>query len=229
MRERNGVLYVVATPIGNLADITQRGLQTLKDVDLICAEDTRTTRKLLSHYGIRTPLTSFFEHTNESKRRELIGRVKRGERLALVSESGTPTISDPGFALVQGAAEAGVEVVSIPGPTALAAAICVSGFPADAFVFLGFLPRSASKQRKLVEALAPHPRLVVLYESPLRVKKTLTNLAPLLADSQVCIVREATKRFEETIRGTAAELAQSLPSAGLKGEVTIVIQRELRS
>lgn len=225
MAKTQGVLYVVATPIGNLGDITLRALETLSSVDLICAEDTRTTRKLLSRYDIKTPLTSFFQHSKRSKVSGLVDRLKGGQRLALVSESGTPTISDPGALLVEAAIAAGVEVVSVPGPTALAAALSVSGFFADAFVFLGFLPRTASKQRKLIESLGPHPRVLVFYESPRRVKKTLANLAAIIGDSPACIVREATKKFEEAIRGTVAELAGSIPEAGLKGEVTVVVQR----
>lgn len=227
MRKSQGVLYVVATPIGNLGDITHRALEVLREADLICAEDTRTTIKLLSRYKISTPQTSFFEHSTKSKLRRLVDALKEGKSLALVSESGTPTISDPGCALVAAAVEAGVSVVSVPGPTALAAAVSLSGFPADAFVFLGFLPRAASKQRKLVESLGPHPRLLVFYESPRRVRKTLANLATIIGDSPACVVREATKKFEETIRGTVAELADSLPETGLKGEVTVVIQTEV--
>jgi 16S rRNA (cytidine1402-2'-O)-methyltransferase len=229
MPRQEGVLYVVATPIGNLADITLRALEILRSVDLICAEDTRTTRKLLSRYEIATPMTSFFQHSGREKARGLVRKLEGGAKLALVCEAGTPAIQDPGPSLVSAAAEAGIDVVAVPGPSAVAAALSISGFGGDSFAFLGFLPRSASRQAKLVESLPAHLDVIVLFESPRRVKKTLANLAPILGRSPACIVREATKKFEEVIRGTVADLAASLPDAGLRGEVTIVIRREPRA
>jgi 16S rRNA (cytidine1402-2'-O)-methyltransferase len=221
-----GILYVVATPIGNLEDITLRALRVLKEADLIAAEDTRRTRKLLSHYGISTPLISYHAHNQASRGPELIRRLQEGESVALVSDAGTPGFSDPGADLVALAWEAGVRVEAIPGPAAGVAALSMSGFKGDV-TFVGFLPRSEGKRRKLLEELAREHRVLIIYESPQRLARTLTEMAAAaegLGERQVLVVRELTKKFEETWRGPLKEVAAQVAAAGeIKGECTIVL------
>jgi len=217
-------LYVCATPIGNLDDVSPRLLQTLRDVALICAEDTRVTGKLLSRFEIRTPAISVHQHSAPQKLASLAQRLQDGESFALVTDAGTPGVSDPGPALVREAASRGVEVLPIPGPCALTSALSISGFDAQKFSFVGFLPRKPSRHKKaLLEALERN-EAVVFYESPHRVRKTLQVLGELDAARSVVACRELSKKFEETLRGTAGEIAAVLaPRKEMLGEWTVVI------
>jgi len=220
-----GTLYVVATPIGNLEDITLRALRVLKEVDLIAAEDTRRTRKLLTHYGIKTPLTSYHAHNQASRGPELLQRLQEGESVALVSDAGTPGFSDPGADLVARAWDAGVKVEAVPGPAAGVAALSMAGFKGDV-TFVGFLPRGEGRRLKLLKELAKEPRVLILYESPRRVGKTLQEMAAsaeAMGHRQVLVVRELTKKFEESWRGPLAEVAARLADSEVKGECTLVL------
>lgn len=219
-----GTLWVCATPIGNLDDVSPRLLQTLREVALICAEDTRHSGKLLARFEIQTPQTSVHQHTSPAKIEALVQRLKNGESLALVTDAGTPGVSDPGPALVRAAAESEITVAPIPGPCALVAALSVSGFDAQRFSFLGFLPRKPGKIRKLLRAALERGETFIFYESPFRVAKTLEFLAEVSPDARVCACRELTKHFEETLRGTASEVAETLRGRGeVKGEFAVVV------
>jgi 16S rRNA (cytidine1402-2'-O)-methyltransferase len=218
-----GILYIVSTPIGNLDDITLRALKTLRHVDLIAAEDTRRTRKLLSHFDIHTPLVSYFEHNELKKLDKLLSHMKRGKEIALVSDAGTPGISDPGYRLVRQAIERGIPVIPIPGPSAVIAAMSISGLPTDSFTFGGFLPKKGGKRRKLLEKLGDLDGTSILYESPHRLVRTLEDLLEVCGDRQIVITRELTKAFEETIRGSIREVINTLAGRRIKGEVTIVL------
>ena len=217
-----GTLYIVSTPIGNLEDITLRALRVLGEVDCICAEDTRTTRKLLAHYHIRNRLVSC--HANNIKQRipQIISRLQQGERVALVSEAGTPGISDPGHALVMAAVREGIAVVPIPGPSAVIAALVASGLPTNRFVFEGFLPRKKGRQTKLLQ-LKDEPGTIVLYESPQRVRKTIEDIVNIFGNRYIVLARELTKRFEEFIRGYASDILQLLDEGEMKGEIVLLI------
>jgi len=217
-----GILYIVATPLGNLEDITLRALRVLKEVDLIAAEDTRRTRKLLSHYQIKTALISYHAHNQTVRGPELIERMQQGQNLALVSDAGTPGFSDPGTMLVAQAWEAGLKVEAVPGPAAGVAVLSMSGFPGDV-TFLGFPPRKVGKRREFFENLAREPRVLIFYESPQRLAGTLAEMAEHFADRQVLVVRELTKLFEETWRGPVAEVAAQLADREIKGECTLVL------
>jgi 16S rRNA (cytidine1402-2'-O)-methyltransferase len=218
-----GVLFVVATPIGNLEDVSLRALRVLREVDLIAAEDTRRTRQLLARYEITTSVTSYFEHNKLSRGPELVARLQAGARVAVVTDAGTPGISDPGFHLVRLARDAGVPVVPIPGPSAAVTALSAAGIPGDRFVFEGFLPVKRGRRLARLRELQPLGRPVVLYESPHRVAATLEAIAEVFGAVEVVMARELTKQFEEFRRGTPAELLAALPSAGLRGEVTLVV------
>jgi len=217
-----GVLYLVATPIGNLEDITLRALRILKEVDLIAAEDTRHTKKLLNHYGITTPLISYRSHNQGSRGPELIRRLQTGQNLALVTDAGTPGISDPGADLVNRAWEAGIKVETVPGPAAGVAALSLSGFKGD-IIFIGFLPRGEGRRLKFFGELALEPRVLIIYESPRRLARTLTELAGVMPHRQVLVVRELTKRFEQTWRGPLPEVAAQLRGLEIKGECALVL------
>jgi 16S rRNA (cytidine1402-2'-O)-methyltransferase len=218
----NGTLFIVATPIGNLEDITLRALRVLKEVDLIAAEDTRHTRKLLSHYGIKTPFISYHAHNQASRGPELICRLEAGENVALVSDAGTPGFSDPGADLVARAWEAGVRVEAIPGPAAGVAALSLSGFKGD-ILFVGFLPRGQGRRLKMLEALASEHRVIILYESPRRLARTLTEIAGSMPHREVLVVRELTKKFQETWRGLVADIAGELQEVEIRGECALVL------
>ena len=218
-----GVLYVVATPIGNLEDITLRALRVLKEADLIAAEDTRHTRKLLSHYGITTPLTSYYDQIEARKAPALIAQMQAGKTIALVSDAGTPGIADPGYRLVRGAAEVGIAVVPIPGPSTLTALLSVGGLPTDRFAFAGFLPAKGSQRRKALSHLKQEERTLVLFESPRRLLDLLADLEELCGDRQVVIGRELTKMFEEMLRGRVSELRALLQEREVKGEVALLV------
>lgn len=220
-----GTLYVCATPLGHLEDVTPRLLRTLQEVAVICAEDTRHSSRLLARYEIKTPMTAVHEHTSEAKLAALVRRLEAGEDVALVTDAGTPGVSDPGPALVKAAASAGITVSPIPGPCALAAALSVSGFNAQRFSFLGFLPRKPGKIRKVLSEAFSREETVVLYESPFRAAKTLGYVAELVPQAQVVVCRELTKQFEEILRGTAAEVSANLKARKeVKGEFTLVVQ-----
>ncbi len=223
MSER-GRLSVVATPIGNLEDITLRALRVLRECDAILAEDTRHTRALCTHHGIATPLRSFHAHTTDEKVRALIGELSAGAHLALVSDAGTPLVSDPGARLVAGAAEAGVTVESLPGPSAVLAALAVAGLRVGDFRFVGFLPKSGGRRTRALEQLARATEATVLFEAPSRVPGTLRDLAAAAgADRRAALCRELTKMHEEIARGTLGELASRYAEPP-RGEVTIVVE-----
>lgn len=219
-----GVLYVVATPIGNLEDVTVRALRILKEVDLIAAEDTRHTRKLLAHYAITTRLTSYHDHSEATKTPKLTALLHAGKNVALVSDAGTPGISDPGYRLVNAAAEAGLRVVSVPGPSMVTALLSVGGLPTDRFAFEGFLPAKQGRRRRVLHALRREPRTLVLYESPHRLLACLADLAAELGDRRVVVGREVTKQFEEILRGPISEVAATLGQRPVKGEVSLLVE-----
>jgi 16S rRNA (cytidine1402-2'-O)-methyltransferase len=218
-----GTLYLVATPIGNLEDITLRALRILREVRLIAAEDTRHTRKLLTHFGIATPTLSYHEHSPPARRDLIIEALAAGD-VALVSDAGTPAISDPGQDLVQAAIAAGYPVVPIPGATAVISALIASGLPTDHFTFLGFLPRKVSERRALLEASRALPHTLILYEAPHRLRSCLDDLLAVLGDRQVALARELTKLHEEMLRGTLAEMrARYTGESEPRGEYVIVV------
>lgn len=215
-------LYIVATPIGNLEDITLRALRILGEVPLIAAEDTRTTRKLLTHHGVPAPkLTAYNERSRERQTPALLEALERGD-VALVSDAGMPGISDPGFHLVEAAIEAGHQIVPIPGASALTAAIAASGLPARRFHYLGFLPRKAAERRKLLADAATLPETLVLFEAPHRIRQTLADLHQALGDRRVAVCRELTKLYEEIFRGTLSEALAHFPEP--RGEFTLVVE-----
>ena len=217
-------LYVVATPIGNLEDITLRAINTLDGVDLIAAEDTRHTVRLLSRYRIRTPLISCHEHNEHLRTPELIDKIRSGAAVALVSDAGTPSVSDPGYRLVRAAVEDGLDVFPIPGVSAAVTALCVSGLPTDAFVFLGFTPKKKGKRLELLESLVTEPRTLVFYESPRRVADFLDEIRAVMGDRPAVLAREMTKLHEEFIRGTLSEIHTLLAGRPeVKGECTLLV------
>ena len=216
-----GSLYVVSTPIGNLDDITLRALKVLKSVTTIAAEDTRRTAMLLRHFGITTSLTSLHEHNERRKLPVLVAALARGDNVALVSDAGTPVISDPGQQLVRAATEQGFPVVPIPGPSALLAALAISGLPVDAFVFLGFPPTGPQRRAAWLATLAAEPRTVVFFEAPHRISRTLTDISRILVDRPISVCRELTKLHEEIIHSTTQDILAKLPKE--KGEFTVVV------
>ena len=216
-------LFVIGTPIGNLKDISERALEILKSVDLIAAEDTRVTRKLLARYGIKTQLISYHQYSRVQKIDFILDKLRAGSNIALVSDAGTPGIADPGGVLVFEVVKAGFEAIPIPGPQAAVTALSVSGFPADKFLFLGFLPKKKARQKmlsKMKELLKDFP--IVLYESPYRIIKTLNDLQLTIGDKQIVVCRELTKKFETIYRG---KISQILPKIKPKGEFVIVAKK----
>lgn len=218
-----GTLYVVATPIGNLEDITYRAIRILREVAVIAAEDTRVTRKLLSHYQIHTPLTSYHAHTGSHKIEGLVERLEAGEDVALVTDAGTPGISDPGGTLIQAALGRGVPVVPIPGASALTTALSAAGLETGQVTFVGFLPRKGGDQRRALEALRPLPQTLVFYEAPERLVDTLEAAQKVLGNRQGVVARELTKKFEEFVRGSLEELAAHFREAGVRGECVVLL------
>ncbi|MBI2844883.1 MAG: 16S rRNA (cytidine(1402)-2'-O)-methyltransferase [Armatimonadetes bacterium] len=219
-----GTLYIVATPIGNLEDITLRALRVLREVSLIAAEDTRVTRKLLSHYDIHTPLIAYHQHSKSKRALEILETLVRGQDVAIVSDAGTPGILDPGHELIRLAIEAGAPVTSAPGANAIITALVISGLPTSHFAFDGFPPRKESERRAFFRSLRGDTRTVVLYESPLRLVSTLKSALAELGDRRVAVVREATKLFEEVFRGTLSEAALRFTERKARGEITIIIE-----
>ncbi|MEX2262700.1 MAG: 16S rRNA (cytidine(1402)-2'-O)-methyltransferase [Bryobacteraceae bacterium] len=218
------MLYIVATPIGNLEDITFRAVRILKEADMIACEDTRQTRKLLDRYGIDRPLVSYHGHNEASRTKELIERLRAGERIALVSDAGMPLISDPGYRLVSAAIENGIAVQPVPGPSAALSALAASGLPADPFYFAGFLPPKRGQRRKALESLKTQTVTLVFYEAPHRIVETLADIDELLGPRPAAMARELTKIHEEILRGTAAEIRAELESRdAVKGEITLVV------
>jgi 16S rRNA (cytidine1402-2'-O)-methyltransferase len=218
-----GALYIVATPIGNLEDITLRALRVLKEVDLIAAEDTRHTRILLDHHGIRTSLTSYHEHNERAKAQELVRQLEKGVNIALVSDAGTPAISDPGYRLVVAAITAGVRVVPIPGASALTAVLSASGLSTDRFVFAGFLPAKQQQRRARLQTLCREIKTLIFYEAPHRLRACLGDIREILGDRQMTLAREVSKVHEEFLRGPVSQILQQLATREIKGEVTLVI------
>ena len=224
-----GVLYIVSTPIGNLEDITLRALRILKEVDLIAAEDTRHTRRLLAHYEISTPTTSYFEGNQIQKGEQLVTRLTAGESIALVSDAGTPTISDPGYRLLIQCIEAGISIVPIPGPSACIAAASVAGLPLHNFVFEGFLsPKSGRRKRQLTE-LREEKRTLIFYESPHRIISFLQDVLEVFGDRRISVARELTKKFEQVFRGKVTEAIEKFQETAPRGEFTVVIEGFLSS
>jgi 16S rRNA (cytidine1402-2'-O)-methyltransferase len=218
------MLYIVSTPIGNLKDITLRAIETLKSVDLIAAEDTRHTKKLTAAYQIETPLTSYFEHNQLRKTDHLIGLLKEGKKIALVTDAGTPGISDPGYPLIKMARENNIPITVVPGATALIAALTLSGLPAHNFVFEGFLPPKSAARRRKLEGLSGEGRTMIFYESPHRIAKSLRDIAEVLGDPQVTCARELTKKFEEIRQAPAGELAEHFSKTTPRGEFVLLIK-----
>jgi 16S rRNA (cytidine1402-2'-O)-methyltransferase len=221
-----GTLYLVATPIGNLEDITYRAVRTLGEVDLIACEDTRHTRKLLEHYSIRTPVISYHEHNEASRAAELAAKLAAGTNIALVSDAGMPLVSDPGYRIVTAAIRGGIRVAPVPGPSALVAAVAAAGLGADEFHFGGFLPPKRGQRERTIEALAAEPATLVFYEAPHRILETLADVERVLGPRPVVVARELTKVHEEFLRGTAGQVRATLASRpAVKGEITLLIGR----
>jgi 16S rRNA (cytidine1402-2'-O)-methyltransferase len=218
-----GTLYLVATPIGNLEDITLRALRTLRECDLVAAEDTRRTGQLLKYFEISKPLLSYFQFNEARRSEELLKRLSRGEKIALVTDAGSPGISDPGERVVKAAIASGFRVESVPGPSALIAALTASGMATDEFHFVGFLPHKSGQRRKKLEQLNLTNGTLVLYESPYRIQKLLTELSYIFPERQIVLARELTKKFEEFLRGTPAQLIQATAHRAVKGEFVVMI------
>jgi 16S rRNA (cytidine1402-2'-O)-methyltransferase len=221
-----GCLFLVATPIGNLEDITLRALRVLKEADLVACEDTRQTQKLLTHYGLRKRLVSYHEHNEMTRAPELVIEMEQGAQVALVSDAGMPVISDPGHRLVALCLRHRLPVVPIPGPSALVAALAASGMPTEEFLFVGFLPSRAGERRKALSQLAAQPRTLVLYEAPHRLEETLKDALAIFGARPAVIAREVTKLHEEFLRGQLPELLEQIRRKPLRGEMTLLIGAE---
>ena len=223
-----GTLYLVATPIGNLADITHRALQVLSDVDLIACEDTRHTHKLLNHYGINTKTISYHEHNEQQRATELIDRLKQGTNIAVVSDAGTPSISDPGFRLVRAAIENDIPIIPVPGPSALITALIAAGLPTDEFFFAGFLPSRTNARRARLAELQAVPGTLIFYEAPHRLAATLNDAYEILGEREAVVARELTKLHEEIKRGLLSKLAADYTEkTDIRGEIVVLIDRNV--
>jgi len=218
-----GTLYLVATPIGNLEDITHRALRILSEVSLVAAEDTRHSRRLLDHFGLSAKVVSLFEHNERSRAPGLVRRLEAGESIALVTDAGSPGIADPGFPLVRAAIDAGVPVVSVPGPSAAIAALQVSGLPTDAFTFVGFLPAKSGARRTRLEEWSRRRETTVAFESPHRIVRALEDLEAIWGDRPIALARELTKAFEEVLRGSARQVREALTADKQRGEMVLVL------
>jgi len=225
---QNGTLYLVATPIGNLEDITYRAVKVLTSVDLIAAEDTRKTKILLDHYHISKPMMSYYSYNEQARAPQLIEKLLAGQTIALVSDAGTPGISDPAFHIVQQALENGIAIIPIPGPAAFIAALVASGLPTDRFVFEGFLPLKKGRKTKF-ELLKSENRTIIIYESPHRIIKTLTDIQTALGNRHVVIARELTKKFEEIVRGAVSSVLTELTKKSPRGEYVVIIEGAAKS
>ena len=219
-----GKLYLCATPIGNLQDITLRVIDTLREVDLVAAEDTRRTRRLFASHGIHSPMVSYREENREKAGAKIIERVERGDSVALVSDAGVPGISDPGHHLVRNCLERGIEVQALPGANAALTALVVSGLPTRRFAFEGFLPRKKGARRKALGDVASDPRTLIFYESPARTVDTLEDIEETLGDRQMALARELTKRFEQVVRGRVSEVREKLSEHPPRGELVLVVE-----
>ena len=224
MTTMTGKLFVVGTPIGNLEDITFRAVRVLREADVVAAEDTRRTGVLLAHFEIRKPLVSCHEFNEARRSTELLQQLRDGARVAIVSDAGMPTLSDPGLRMVRAALEAGISVEIIPGPSAITAALAGSGLAAEPFLFYGFLPHKSAQRRKVLTELAPLPWTLVFFESPHRIVRSLSDLREVLGNRRVVLARELTKKFEEFIRGDLDGLLKMLENRTAKGEITLVIE-----
>jgi len=223
---KKGVLYVVATPIGNLGDISMRALRVMKEADIIVAEDTRHTKAMLNAFQISTQLISLHEHNEKEKSVLIIEKIKTGKDIAYVTDAGTPCISDPGYFLISRAHDENIKVIPIPGPSAVITALSVSGFPADSFVFCGFLPSRQNDRKKYLETLKIEERTIVFYESPMRIMASLNDLHDILGNRDIVLAREITKKFEEIKRGDIPAIINELTDRKIKGEITIIIKGE---
>jgi 16S rRNA (cytidine1402-2'-O)-methyltransferase len=223
-----GTLFLVATPIGNLEDITQRALRVLGEAQVVAAEDTRRTRRLLEHFGLATPVVSLFEHNERARIPALLKRLAGGESVAVVTDAGSPGISDPGFPLVRAAIAAGIRVESVPGASAVIAALQISGLPTDAFLFVGFLPPKSAARRRRLEALAGRRETVVAFESPHRIDRCLEDLEAVWGERTVVLARELTKVHEQVLRGTAREVRARLGADQRRGEMVLVLEGLVR-
>ena len=219
-----GLLYLIATPIGNLEDITLRALRVLREADLIACEDTRQTGKLLAHFGVDKPMVSYHEHNEAARTQELVAKLEGGANIALVSDAGTPLVSDPGYRLVTAAIAAGIRVVPIPGASAVLSALVTAGLPTDAFRFGGFLPVKTGQRRKVLERLRAEDSTLIFYEAPHRILDTLSDVSAVYGKRSVVVARELTKIHEEFLRGTAEEVREQLAARpSVKGEITLLI------
>jgi len=219
----SGTLYVIATPIGNLEDITYRAVRILGDVDLVAAEDTRHSLKLLNHFNISKPLTSYFDHNQQFKGERILSALVQGKSVALISDAGTPCISDPGYQLVRSAVAEGIPVIPIPGPCAAVTALSASGLPSDCFTFAGFPPSRQGKRRTFLADLAMLPGTLLLYEAPHRLENTLRDIREVMGERQVVVARELTKIYEEFIRGTVSDVMIAVSGGKVRGEVVILL------
>lgn len=219
-----GKLFLVSTPIGNMDDITKRAIEVLKNSDLIACEDTRRTLKLLKKYDINRPLESYFDHNKEKKTPYLLGLLDKGKSVALVSDSGTPCISDPGFYLVKKVIEKGYKLFTVPGPSSILSALILSGLPTDRFVFEGFLPKKRGKRKARITQLKEEERTIIIFESPFRILSLLKELKEILGERKISVSRELTKVYEETTRGNLSDLISQLEGKKPKGEFIIVLE-----
>ncbi len=220
-----GILYVVATPIGNLSDLTHRAEEILQDVDLIAAEDTRTSRKLLNNYNIKTSLTSYHDKNEQLKAGELVSQLQAGKSIAVISDAGTPCISDPGYRLVNAARKEGIEVIAVPGASAVTAALSVSGLPTDHFYFSGFLPPKKGR-KSTFESLESLAATIVIFESPMRLHRTLTDIQSYWGNRNISVCRELTKMYEETFFGTVSEAILHFSKSKVRGEIVILVAKK---
>jgi 16S rRNA (cytidine1402-2'-O)-methyltransferase len=224
MAAATGSLTLVATPIGNLGDITLRALEVLKSVSVILAEDTRHSRRLLNHYAINTPLVAYHDHNEARITPSLVERMQRGEKMALITDAGTPGISDPGFYLVRAALAAGIEVTTTPGPSALLAALTLSGFPCETFIFVGFTPKKPGELAKVVEELVEEQRTTVFYVAPHQLRKVLDAIADRIPDREIAVAKELTKLHEAVVRGTAADVKIKFAPTMPQGEFVLIVR-----
>ncbi len=223
--DNNGILFICATPIGNLEDVSFRLISTLKEADLILAEDTRTIRKLLSRYEIKKKdLLSYHQHTDDAKLDHIIQLIRQGKKAALVSESGTPAIQDPGYRIINRCIGENIPVTVIPGPSAALSALVLSGLPADSFLFIGFLPKTQAKRKKKLEEVSSLPYTLIFYESPKRIEKTVEDLISILGKRNAALAREVTKIYEEVLRGDLETILKEIKSRTIKGEIVLVVE-----